>query len=55
MAYALYKNGRKIRKIKGNPRAASNQEDLVVWAPTKSGVKSWVKKWGTKKQKERFL
>lgn len=55
MAYAIYRNGQKIRKIEGNPRAPSNQKGLVVWAPTQAGVKSWVRKWGTKKQKEKYL
>lgn len=55
MAYAIYHKGQKIRKIEGNPRAPSNQKGMVVWSPTKSGVKNWVKKWGNKKQKEKYL
>lgn len=55
MAYAVYRGGRKIRKVVGNPRSPTNQKGLVVWAPTHRGVKDWVKKWGTKKQKEAWL
>jgi len=55
MAYAIYKNGRKISKVKGNPRTQSNQKGLIVWDSTLAGVKSWVKRWGTKKQKDKYL
>ncbi len=55
MAYALYRKGNRIRKIRGNPRSPSNQRGLVVWTPTKGGVKSWVRRWGTKKQKMKFV
>jgi len=55
MAYGIYRNGKKIRKIIGNPRANNNQRGLVVWTDTKAGVKSWVRKWGTKKQKDKYL
>jgi len=55
MSYGIYKNGIKIKKIEGNPRSPSNQKGMVVWSSTKKGVKTWVKRWGTKKQKEKFL
>jgi len=55
MAYGLYKNGNKIRKISGNPRSPSNQKGMIVWASTHAGVKSWVRRWGTKKQKRRIV
>ena len=55
MAYGFYKKGKKVIKITGNPRSKTNQKNLVVWAPTKKGLKEWAKKWGTKKQKEKIL
>jgi len=55
MAYAIYHKGRKIRKITGNPRAPINQKGMIVWSETKSGVKNWVKRYGNKPQKERYL
>lgn len=57
MAYALYrgKNGGSIRAISGNPRNRSNQRGLVVWAPKKTEVKSWIRRWGTNTQKSKHL
>ena len=52
MVYALYKKARKIRKVVGNPRSPSNQKGMIVWAGKEGDVKSWVRKWGTKKQRE---
>ena len=53
-AYGFYKSGQKYKvlKIQGNPRAKYNQKGMLVWSTTKPQVISWVKKWGTKKQKE---
>jgi len=55
MAYAIYKKGRKIRKIIGNPRSITNQKKMIVWDAKKSGVQKWVRKWGTKSQKKKYL
>jgi hypothetical protein len=55
MTYGLYKHSNKIRKIRGNPRSLSNQKGLIVWTQTKKGVQSWIKEWGTKSQKEKYL
>jgi hypothetical protein len=54
-AYGAYTNGKKIRKIQGNPRARFNQKGLIVWHTTKIGVHDWLKKYGTNKQKKQFL
>lgn len=56
MAYALFRKGkggqiRKIKPRKGKPRL----KNLIVWDYTKKGVKSWIKKWGNKSQKEKHL
>tara|TARA_Y100000296_G_C4972854_1_gene156787 strand:+ start:246 stop:548 length:303 start_codon:yes stop_codon:yes gene_type:complete len=51
MVYALYKKARKIRKVVGNPRSPSNQKEIIVWAEREGDVKSWIRKWGTKKQR----
>ena len=57
MPYALYRKGKggTLRKVSGNPRSIKNQKNLIVWDYTKKGVKSWVKKWGTKTQKRKHL
>ena len=55
MTYAIYRGGKRIRKIRGNPRSPSNQRGLVVWDRTRKGVKQWVREWGTKKQKQKYL
>jgi len=55
MAYGIYKKSKTIRKIVGNPRSPSNQKKLIVWDDDEKGVKKWVKKWGTKTQKKKFL
>lgn len=51
MPYALYKNAKKIRKTRGNPR----RRGIIVWDVTKKGVKSWIREYGTLKQKKLFL
>lgn len=55
MAYALFRNGKGgiIRKIKSRS-GKSRLKNLVVWDKTKSGVLSWIEKWGTKAQKTKF-
>ena len=57
MAYGLYRKGKGgvIKKIRGNPRSPSNQKNLIVWAGRKGDVKSWIRQWGTKTQKEKHL
>jgi len=55
MAYGIYKKGTTIKKIIGNPRSPSNQRRIIVWSSTKGDVKKWVRKWGSNKQKEKYL
>ena len=55
MTYGIYRKGRKIRKIIGNPRAPSNQKGLIIWAPTQKGVKSWIREWGSKTMKKKYI
>lgn len=54
MAYGLYRQ-EVIKKIKGNPRSVENQKGLIMWADSKNEVLDWIKKWGTKKQKQQFV
>lgn len=53
--YGLYRGGRSIRKIRGNPRAPHNQRKLIVWDNSKKSVKAWIRKWGNKSQKNKYL
>jgi len=57
LPYGLYRKGKggSLKKISGNPRNKSNQKNLIVWDPTKKGVKSWIRKWGTGTQKKKHL
>jgi hypothetical protein len=57
MPYGLYRIGKggTIRKITGNPRSKRNQKYLIVWDNRKKDIKSWIKKWGTKTQKQKHL
>ncbi len=55
MAYAIYRGGKKIQRISGDPRADPRQRQRIVWDDTEAGVRSWIKEWGTKKQRETFL
>jgi len=50
--YAIYRNGRKIRSKKGNPRTPSAQKGLIIWNTSKRGVTKWINEYGTKKQKK---
>lgn len=56
MAYGLFRKGRggQIRKIKSR-KGKPKLKNLVVWDNTKKGILSWIKKWGTKSQKEKHL
>jgi len=55
--YGLYRKGKggSLKKIYGNPRNNTNQKNLIVWDRTKKGVKTWIKDWGTKTQKDKYL
>jgi hypothetical protein len=57
MAYGLYRTGKggKLRKIRGNPRSPTNQRNMIVWNSRKKGIKTWIRKWGTKTQKEKHI
>jgi len=55
MAYAIRRGRNSIVKISGDPRSPSNLKGVIVWDETKSGVKRWVKRYGSKSQKENFL
>ena len=57
MAYGLYRKGKggSLRKISGNPRTYVPQKNLIVWGKSKKEVKSWIKKYGTKTQKDKHL
>ena len=57
MPYGLYRKGKggTLRKLKGDPRGARNQKNLIVWDTTKKGVFKWIRKWGTDTQKIKHL
>ncbi len=57
MAFGLYRKGKggSLRKIQGNPRSKGNQKNIIVWEPTKKGVKGWIRSYGTHSQKKRHL
>lgn len=56
MSYGLFRKGKggQIRKIKSR-RGKPKLKNMVVWATTKKQVLTWIKKWGTKSQKEKHL
>lgn len=55
MNYGIYRGGRKIRKIYGNPRSRSNQRGIIVWDKNKKDVQKWVKKYGSNYLKKKYL
>lgn len=52
MNYGLFKKSGLIKKISGKPLTPKNQKNLIVWHPSKKQVISWVKDYGTLRQKK---
>ena len=55
--YGLFRAGRGgvIRRINGNPRRPAITRKIVVWSPSKVRLKSWIREYGTKTQKNKHL